>query len=128
MSESYLLDTNAIIAMMNSNPKIAPVLLGATIYLPLIGIGELYFGAQNSARIAENLKRVEEVRVKYTVLDCNYETARLYGEISAGLSKKGRPIQQNDIWIAALALQYDLTVLTQDKGFEYIDTLKRKTW
>ena len=128
MSESYLLDTNAIIAMMNSNPKIAPILLGATIYLPLIGTGELYFGAQNSARIAENLKRVEEVRVKYTVLDCNYETARLYGEISAGLSKKGRPIQQNDIWIAALALQYDLTVLTQDKGFEYIDTLKRKTW
>lgn len=128
MSESYLLDTNAIIAMMNSNPKIAPILLEATIYLPLIGIGELYFGAQNSVRIAENLKRVEEVRIKYTVLDCNYETARVYGEISAQLSKKGRPIQHNDIWIAALALQYDLTVLTQDKGFEYIDTLKRKTW
>ena len=128
MSESYLLDTNAIIAMMNGNPKIAPVIVNAVIYLPLIGIGELYFGAQNSARIAENLKRVEEVRVKYTVLDCNHETARLYGEISAQLSKKGRLIQQNDIWIAALALQYDLTVLTQDKGFEYIDTLKRKTW
>jgi tRNA(fMet)-specific endonuclease VapC len=128
MSDTYLLDTNAIIAMMNGKPEIAPILKEAIIYLPIIAIGELYFGAQNSGRVEENLQKVEETRNRYKVLYCDDTTARLFGLTSAQLSTKGRPIQHNDIWIAAIALQYNLIVLTRDKGFDYIDNLKRKTW
>ncbi|HRF93672.1 MAG TPA: hypothetical protein PLZ51_00690, partial [Aggregatilineales bacterium] len=64
----------------------------------------------------------------HPILHCDDTTARIYGKTSAQLSTKGRPIQHNDIWIASIALQYNLIVLTQDKGFDYIDNLKRKTW
>ncbi|MDZ4672349.1 MAG: type II toxin-antitoxin system VapC family toxin [Phototrophicales bacterium] len=128
MNDAYLLDTNAIIAMMNGKSDITPLIKEATIYLPIITIGELYFGAQNSGRVENNLARVEETHKSYTILYCDDKTARLYGEISAQLSTKGRPIQHNDMWIASLALQYDLILLTQDNDFNHVDTLKRKTW
>jgi tRNA(fMet)-specific endonuclease VapC len=128
MNDAYLLDTNAIIAMMNGKVEITPLLKDATIYLPIISIGELYFGVQNSGRVEENLARVEETRKSYSILYCDDTTARLYGKISAQLKTKGRPIQHNDMWIASLALQYDLILLTQDSDFDHIDTLKRKTW
>lgn len=128
MSDAYLLDTNAIIAIMNENQTVISFVNNITAYLPIIAIGEVYFGAEKSIKKAENIQKIEHIKQRHPVLMCDNTTARIYGTVSAGLSLKGRPIQHNDIWIAALALQYDLTVLTQDKGFEYIDTLKRKTW
>lgn len=55
-------------------------------------------------------------------------TARQYGEIKNKLRKKGRPLPENDIWIAALALQYDLILVTRDQHFDEIDNLKLVSW
>jgi tRNA(fMet)-specific endonuclease VapC len=62
------------------------------------------------------------------ILGCNVDTARWYGRIAAQLKTIGRPIPQNDIWIAAIARQYELTMLTRDKHFENVDGLVVESW
>jgi tRNA(fMet)-specific endonuclease VapC len=62
------------------------------------------------------------------VLDADSETDRYYGRILALLYKKGRPIPTNDVWIAATALQHNLTLITRDNHFAEIAKLKIKEW
>ena len=59
-------------------------------------------------------------------LPCDFDTARLYGRIKAELRRKGKPIPENDIWIAAAAIQYGLTLVTRDRHFDFIDGLSRQ--
>jgi tRNA(fMet)-specific endonuclease VapC len=91
-------------------------------------LGELCFGAYKSGRVKENLARIDEYAANNVVLGCGIDTAYRYGEIRSALQRKGRPIPENDIWIAAIALQLDLTLVTRDTHFEEIDGLKVMTW
>jgi tRNA(fMet)-specific endonuclease VapC len=52
----------------------------------------------------------------------------LYGEIKSSLRQKGKPIPDNDIWIAASARQHSLTLVTRDAHFDEIDDLARERW
>lgn len=65
---------------------------------------------------------------RYIVLNCDTITARLYGQIRFELQRKGRPIQSNDIWIAATALQDNLSLLTRDTDFNHVDGLTVQSW
>jgi tRNA(fMet)-specific endonuclease VapC len=64
-------------------------------------LGELYAGAENSAHIEANIKRIDELVSGAVVLLCDEQTARRYAKIAQQLRLKGRPIPQNDMWIAA---------------------------
>jgi tRNA(fMet)-specific endonuclease VapC len=55
-------------------------------------------------------------------------TPELYGRISAQLAQAGTPIPQNDIWIAALALQSDLPLATRDAHFSHVTGLQLLHW
>jgi tRNA(fMet)-specific endonuclease VapC len=55
-------------------------------------------------------------------------TARSYGKIKNQLKVKGSPIPENDIWIAALADQYQLLLITRDKHFNNIEAISIETW
>jgi len=57
-------------------------------------------------------------------LNVDDETAAIYGAIIADLYKLGKPIPTNDVWIAAIAIQYNLTLLTADRHFDEIGNLK----
>jgi len=50
-------------------------------------------------------------------------TAEHYGGIKTTLRKKGKMIHENDIWIAAVAIQHNLPLFTADKQFKEIDDL-----
>jgi tRNA(fMet)-specific endonuclease VapC len=91
-------------------------------------LGELYFGAEKSGRVEANIKRIDEFVSDQFVLNCDRETARWYGRIEFRLRDKGRPIRQNDTWIAAIAMQYSLTVLTRDAHFDEVDGLALASW
>ena len=56
------------------------------------------------------------------------ETALIYGKIKADLRRKGTPIPENDIWIAASAIQHRLKLSTRDKHFLEIAGLKTLAW
>ena len=94
----------------------------------MIVLAELYFGTYKSQHIEENRRVIQAIENTQTILFLDLVTADLYGRIKQGLRARGRPIPENDIWIAALALQHELTVLSQDTHFDEIDDLNRAGW
>ncbi|MDW8392535.1 MAG: PIN domain-containing protein, partial [Oscillochloridaceae bacterium] len=71
---------------------------------------------------------VEDLALETPVPGCGVETARLYGRIKNSLQLKGRPIPENDLWIAAVALEHDLTPVTGDTHFTEIADLRIVVW
>lgn len=129
MSGRYLLDTSILIGMFAAEAIVKEKLAQASeVFIPSIAVGELYYGAWKSQRHRENIAQVDELVAASTVLGCNAETARWYGEIKNALRLKGRPIPENDLWIAAIALEHDLVVATRDVHFREIDNLKVEMW
>jgi len=125
----YLLDTNIIIALFAKNPQIHGHIANAEeVFVPCIAIGELYFGAYKSFKIQENIVCIDEFALNNTVLSCNSETAKIYGNIKSRLKDKGQPIPENDIWTAAIAQQYSLTLVSNDAHFDAIEDLKVEKW
>lgn len=115
MSGRYLLDTNIIIALFADEKTVKSSLAKADeVFAPSFAIGELCFGAWKSGRPMENLARIDEFVANNVVLGSDAETARRYGEVKNALRLKGRPLPENDIWIAAIAFQHDLTLITRD--------------
>jgi tRNA(fMet)-specific endonuclease VapC len=100
----------------------------AEVFVPIIVLGELYYGAQKSSKVAHNIARINEFAESCSVLICDTETSRQYGEIKNHLRIKGRPIPENDIWISAIAKQYEWTLVSRDDHFKEIDDLLTTTW
>jgi tRNA(fMet)-specific endonuclease VapC len=126
---SLVLDTNAAVAILNRWISVSTVLAGfEELLLPLIVIGELEFGARRSGRPRENLEAIEGLLLETTLLLPDRKTASHYAEIRTRLRGKGRPIPANDEWIAALALQYELPLLTRDAHFQHVDGLTIIEW
>ena len=124
MSGKVLLDTNIVILLFSEDDVIKKYVAQADeVFLPNTVIGELYFGAFNSSKKGNNITKVDELLIKSTVLSSDAVTAKEYGHIKSNLRKKGRPIPENDIWIAAIALQYGLKLISRDSHFKYIDNL-----
>jgi tRNA(fMet)-specific endonuclease VapC len=129
MSGRYLLDTNIIIALFADEVSVKEQLARADeVFASSIAIGELCFGARKSGRARENLARIDEYAANNVVLGCDIDTAYRYGEIKNALHRKGRPLPENDIWIAAVALQHNLALITRDTHFDEIDGLKVAIW
>ncbi len=129
MAREILFDTSVIIAYFRGDPA-AHHIIGSVsrMLVPCIAMGELYFGAERSRRRESKLAEAESFVAGATVLACDLETARQYGEIQHQLRAKGRPIPDNDIWIAAIAQQHDLTVATRDAHFSEIEDLDLLAW
>jgi len=98
------------------------------IFIPAVVIGGLFFGAFKSTHTEENISRIEKFAFFNTVLSCGAVTGKEYGRIKNLLKKKGSPIPENDIWIAAVAIEHDLALVTRDEHFTNIDGLRRKSW
>lgn len=125
---NYLLDTMIIAAYFNREAVIREKLKAVTTYVSSITIGELFFGAYNSQQVGNNIKQIRNFIAISTVLPCDEMTGDYYGQIKHLLRVKGRPIPENDIWIAAMALQYGLTLVTRDAHFKEVDKLLIEAW
>lgn len=124
-----LLDTNAVIALFATDPGIGAHLSNKVdILVPIIAVGELFYGAEKSARATANRARVRDFITRRRVLLCDVETSGYYGQIKRALRLKGRPIPDNDIWIAAIALQHGLILVTRDSHFQEVDNLQIEGW
>jgi tRNA(fMet)-specific endonuclease VapC len=125
MVKRIALDTNAAIALLNNQSGIFS-LLGSydIICLPVTVCGELIYGAKNSKLSAKNEKRYLAFIESCELLDINLVTAETYGSLRLELKKKGRPIPENDIWIAAVCVVNEIPLCTFDKHFQSIKRLK----
>ena len=129
MPDRHLLDTNAAIALL-ADADVFDEAFGAMdqIYLSIISLGELYYGAWRSTHVEQNLLRVDDLARSSVIVGCDVSTAREYGLIHSQLRRKGRPIPANDLWIAAQARQHGLLLITRDSHFDEVEGLLHRAW
>jgi tRNA(fMet)-specific endonuclease VapC len=124
-----LLDTNAVIALIGGDLSMRNLVSKAdSIFIPSPVLGELYFGAFRSGRVAENVEQIDNIVRWYAILKVDELTAKSYGLLRHQLGAAGRPIPNNDFWIAALAQQHSATIVTRDSHFEAVENLVVARW
>ena len=124
-----ILDTNALSAFVDGDASVGEMLrLQARAAIPVIVLGEFRYGiAESRHRRAYEAWLTSELR-HFDVLAVTDETAVHYAALRVALRRSGRPIPANDTWIAALALQHRLPVLSRDQHFDLVPDLDRKSW
>jgi tRNA(fMet)-specific endonuclease VapC len=124
-----LLDTSVVIDHFRGDPRIHYELEStAALYIPTIVLGELYYGAFRSAYREKQLEQVRRFLRAAAVVGTDAQTSETYGRIRSELAEAGRPIPENDIWIAAVALQHRWPLATRDQHFGRITGLEVLSW
>ena len=129
MTGRLLLDTSAVVDLLAGRADVQRLLDDVEeLFVSTVTFGELFVGARKSLRAEANLTQIETFASAVAVLDCELETARVYGEIKDELRRRGRPLPENDIWIAAIARQHRLELATRDAHFAQVDDLVVVSW
>ena len=128
--ETLLLDTSVVILGFKQNENVRKTLEDARqLFMPLPCYGELYFGALNSGNPVKKLAQLHHFMNIVQLLEGSQTTAEMYGDVRLKLKNAGKPIPENDIWIAAFALQHNLVLFTADAHFDSVESLKTlKSW
>lgn len=124
-----IIDTNALSAWAEGEEAILDVLLPAgQLILPIIVIGEYKQGVLRSRHRDQLMEwlntTIREVRLGLITLT----TTDMYAKVRLMTGDKREPIPTNDAWIAALALEHELPVLSRDRHFDVVDGLTRVIW
>jgi tRNA(fMet)-specific endonuclease VapC len=128
-----ILDTSAAVAHLRGVAAVTArlqTLLRAqeTVYLPLTAWGELLFGAYHAGQPARELANLAEFARSTVRLLPTDRTAEEYAKLKQALAVAGAPIPENDIWIAALALEHGLPLATRDAHFARVPGLVVQDW
>jgi tRNA(fMet)-specific endonuclease VapC len=129
MARGIMLDSSVVIPHLRGQMDLAARVSAADqLFLSLIAFGELQKGIFRSSRPEESRRRVDHLFQIVAVLSTDLGTAVRYGELSAALYQKGTPIPENDIWIAAMAIDCDMPLATRDAHFEKVPSLQILNW
>ena len=124
-----ILDTNGLSALADGDPELEPILARANeVALPVMVLGEYRYGIAQSRYHVRYEKWLAELSANCRVLPVDEQTAIVYAEIRGELKCSGRPIPGNDVWIAALARQHRMPILSRDQHFDFVPGLKRIHW
>ncbi len=122
--KKIVLDTNTVIDLLKGIPKVVSELEKFDVfYLTTTICGELLFGAKNSGKRVENETKYRKFIEKCLILNIDFEVADEYSNIRLDLKKKGKPIPENDIWIAATCIVNNLALISRDNDFENVQSL-----
>ena len=133
MTGDVILDTSAVVAHLRGVSSVTAQLQTVlraqeTLYLPLTAWGELLFGAYHAGQPARELSNLAEfARVTVRLLPTD-RTADEYARLKQALAVAGAPIPENDIWIAACALENGLPLATRDAHFARVPGLVVQDW
>lgn len=129
----YLLDTNTCIGYINRRnlflyqriTSLSPEDVGICDIVKL----ELYYGAYNSSRSAENLENLRNFFGNFVSLPFDGQAAEICGRIRAQLRALGTPIGAYDLQISEIALANNLTLVTHNtREFERVEGLPLEDW
>jgi len=122
------LDTNRLTDLFQGDAALAERLgLCDEVWIPLVVLAEIKAGFLGGTERHRNEILLRKLLSKTTVevLLPDRETAEHYARLFVQLKRAGTPVPDNDLWIAALALQHDLLLITRDKHFKNIPQLLR---
>jgi tRNA(fMet)-specific endonuclease VapC len=122
-------DTNALSALADGDPDLEPVIFRAqVIALPVIALGEYRYGVRQSRNRTKYEEWLTSLVENCRVLSLDEGTAESYAEVRDELKRSGKPIPGNDVWIAALARQHHLPILSRDLHFDAVFGVRRIAW
>ena len=124
-----ILDTNALSAFVDGEPEVGAILgLQHRAAIPVIVLGEFRYGIMGSRHRKTYEEWLENHLRHFDLLAITAETTVPYAALRAALKRLGRPIPANDAWIAALAMQYRLPILSRDEHFDALSDVRRISW
>ncbi len=124
-----ILDTNAVSAWWQGHPSLLRVLEASPeLYLCAPVLAEFRFGILKSTLRPRMEHWLDEAKRVTAILVADEITAERYARIRLTLETKERRIPMNDLWIAAIARQHNLPVLSRDAHFDAVDGLDRISW
>ena len=128
----YMLDTNMCIYAQKNIPQVIEKIKNNFQYgvaISSITLAELEFGVQASANVEKNTIALYKFLSIVEILDFDSSAATEYGKIRADLKRKGTPIGNMDMLIAAHAKSENLIVVTHNtREFERVEGLKLEDW
>jgi tRNA(fMet)-specific endonuclease VapC len=124
-----ILDTCAVSAFLAKEPAVGRIAARAALLcIPVIVLGEYRYGLRASKARQALEQKLDDLVADATVLVVDDTTATHYASVRDELRKAGRPIPENDVWIAALARQHGLPIVTQDAHFDSVSGARRIGW
>ncbi len=118
-----------MIALLNGEPDVARRWSEApTAMLPAPVLAELLYGAFRSARRVDNEQGVRLVARSMQFIACDQSVCEYYAMLKATLAEAGRPIPENDLWVAACCLAAEATLVSRDAHFGGILGLHCEEW
>ena len=123
------LDTNALSAFADGNDALGAVLMPFRgLALPVAVLSEYRYGLLGSKRRVRLEEWLDELLGEIRVLETTVRTTAAYAHVRHQLRAAGTPIPENDVWIAATAIEHDLPLVTRDKHFKVVKGLEVLAW
>ena len=124
-----IVDTNGISAWwLNETPFIRHIEQADRLCVPVPALAEFRFGILKSRFREKMMEWLDDALATTVVLVADEATTRQYAEIRLQLASAGTPIPMNDLWIAAIARQHKLPVLSRDAYFDQVSGITRIGW
>jgi predicted nucleic acid-binding protein len=124
-----ILDTNAISALAEQDKALTELVQAAPrVTVTIISLGEYAFGISQSRHRAELEAWLDALLMKVDILLLEHNTLPFYAKVRVRLKVAGTPIPANDCWIAALAQQHRLPIVSQDRHFDSVKGIQRLGW
>ena len=126
---SVLLDTTVVVSVLRRVPGMQQLLTSHTnLWLPIFALGELEYGVSHSSQPGKQQQALSAFLQGVDLLLPTEVTAKEYGKIKAELGRAGSPIPENDVWIAAQAMEHGLPLATCDAHFGRVNGLVVLDW
>ena len=124
-----ILDTNAVSAILAGDESIRPVLEAVrSLVIPAVVVGEYRYGMALSRKQSELASAFDQLLRRVTFAPVDDPVTRRYAQVRQALRNAGTPIPENDVWVSATAVQYQLPVLSRDAHFDVVPGVKRVGW
>jgi tRNA(fMet)-specific endonuclease VapC len=122
------LDTNRLTDLFQGDVALASFLGGCDeVRMPVVVLAEMKAGFYGGTRAVRNEALLTNLLGRETVdvIYAGRETAEQYARLFVQLKRAGTPVPDNDLWIAALAVEHDLALITRDRHFDTVPQLRR---
>jgi tRNA(fMet)-specific endonuclease VapC len=122
------LDTSALVSILRKKPegaRIKDIVADESLAITSISAFELFYGARLSSKTKDNVKAVKDLLEEYPVFNLTYGSAFIASAIQFELKNDGNPVELNDVYIAAIVLENNASLVTlNDDHFKRIKKLK----